>query len=241
MRWLIPAIAVAAAGAFAAAVLLQYARRRKPYQLAWGVALSMFAVASLALTLGVAVGWSPGTFKLYYLFGAILNVPWLALGTVLLLGRRRLARAYLGCLLAFSAASLVLVVLASVTATDLAGALVPEGRRFLPLAVRMLAVAGNVVGTVVVIGGAVVSGLALRHRRELRPRFEGNLLIALGVAFAAGGGVFAFLDQSGKLGAGLAVGACVMYVGFWRASTPVRSPAVSRRGQPARTGPAGTQ
>src|SRR6266498_1367314 len=93
-------------------------------------------------------------------------------------------------------------VLAPVTATDLAGALVPEGRRFLPLAVRMLAVAGNVVGTLVVLGGAVVSGLALRHRRELRPRFEGNLLIALGVAFAAGGGVFAFLDQSGKLGAG---------------------------------------
>src|SRR6266511_2625061 len=100
------------------------------------------------------------------------------------------------------------------------------------------AVAGNVVGTLVVLGGAVVSGLALRHRRELRPRFEGNLLIALGVAFAAGGGVFAFLDQSGKLGAGLAVGACVMYLGFWRASTPVRSPMAARPSGAARTGPA---
>lgn len=238
MHWIIPAIAVAAAGAFATAVLLQYAGRRKPYQLAWGIALSMFAVASLALTLGVAAGWSPATFKLYYLFGAILNVPWLALGTVLLLGRRGAARVYLGCLLAFSVASLVLVLLAPVTSGDLAGALVPEGRRFLPLAVRMLAVAGNVVGTLVVIGGAVTSGLALRHRRELRPRFEGNLLIALGVAFAAGGGVFAFLDQSGKLGAGLAVGACVMYLGFWRASTPVRSPVPSGGGAP-RTGTAG--
>lgn len=238
MHWIIPAIAVAAAAAFATAVLLQYSQRHKPYQLAWGVALSLFAIASLALTLGVAVGWSPSNFKLYYLFGAILNVPWLALGTVLLLGRPTTARVYLGCLLAFSAASLVLVVLAPVTATDLAGALVPEGRRFLPLAVRMLAVAGNVVGTLVVLGGAVVSGLALRHRRELRPRFEGNLLIALGVAFAAGGGVFAFLDQSGKLGAGLAVGACVMYLGFWRASTPVRSPMAARPSGAARTGPA---
>jgi hypothetical protein len=239
VHWIIPAIAVAAAAAFATAVLLQYAGRRKPYQLAWGIALSMFAVASLALTLGVAVGWSPATFKLYYLFGAILNVPWLALGTALLLGRRGTARAYLGCLLAFSVAGLVLVLLAPVTSGELAGALVPEGRRFLPLAVRILAVAGNVVGTLVVIGGAVVSGLALRHRRELRPRFEGNLLIALGVAFAAGGGVFAFLDQSGKLGAGLAVGACVMYLGFWRASTPVRSPVASSPGGAARPGTAG--
>jgi hypothetical protein len=123
-----------------------------------------------------------------------------------------------------------LVALAPVTSSDLAGSLVPEGRRFLPVAVRVLAVVGNVVGTLVVIGGAVRSGLALRHQPRLRPRFEGNLLIALGVAFAAGGGVFAFLDQSGKLGAGLAVGASVMYLGFWRASAPARSPLPSPGG-----------
>jgi hypothetical protein len=228
VHWLIPAVAVLAAAAFAVAVLLQYARRRKPYQLAWGIALSMFALASLALTLGVATSWTPLEFKLYYLFGAMLNVPWLALGTVLLLSRPGRARAYLGCLLAFSLASVVLLALARVTGADIAGQLVPEGRRFLPVAVRVLAVVGNVVGTLVVVGGAVSSGLAMRHRRELRPRFEGNLLIALGVAIAAGGGVFAFLDQSGKLGAGLALGASVMYAGFWRASAPVRAPAPPR-------------
>jgi hypothetical protein len=223
VHWLIPAVAVVAAAAFAVAVLLQYAQRRRPYQAAWGVALSMFALASLALTLGVATDWTPLDFKLYYLFGAMLNVPWLALGTVLLLATRRGARAYLACLVAFSVASVVLLALAPVTDADLAGQLVPEGRQFLPVAVRVLAVVGNVVGTLVVIGGAVSSGLAMRHRRELRPRFEGNLLIALGVAIAAGGGVFAFLDQSGKLGASLALGACVMYAGFWRASIPVRA------------------
>jgi hypothetical protein len=221
VHWIIPAVAVLASAAFAVAVLLQYLQRHKPYQLAWGVALSMFALASLALTLGVAIGWTPLDFKLYYLFGAVLNVPWLALGTVRLLASPARARAYLGCLIAFSLVSLVLVALAPVTDADLAGHLVPEGRQFLPVAVRVLAVVGNVVGTLVVLGGAVISGLALRHRRELRPRFEGNLLIALGVAIAAGGGVFAFLDQSGKLGAGLALGACVMYAGFWRASAPV--------------------
>jgi hypothetical protein len=223
VHWVIPAVAVLAAAAFAVAVLLQYAQR-KPYQLAWGVALSMFALASLALTLGVATGWAPVDFKVYYLFGAMLNVPWLALGTVLLLVRAPgRVRAYLGCLVAFSLASVALLALAPVTDADLAGQLVPEGSRFLPIAVRVLAVVGNVVGTLVVVGGAVSSGLAMRHRRELRPRFEGNLLIALGVAIAAGGGVFAFLDQSGKLGAGLALGACVMYAGLWRASSPLRA------------------
>ena len=54
MHWLLPAVATAASAAFATAVLRQYAARRRPYQLAWGVALAMFAVASLALTVRVA-------------------------------------------------------------------------------------------------------------------------------------------------------------------------------------------
>jgi hypothetical protein len=228
MHWLLPGIASAASAAFAVAVLRQYVNRRRPYQLAWGAALTMFAVASLALTVGVAAGWTPLDFKVYYLFGAVLNVPWLGLGTVLLLGRRATWRVYLAVLLAFSAVSLLLLALAPVSAADLAGRLVPEGRDFLPVPVRALAVLGNVAGTLIVIGGAVASGLALRRQRHLRSRFEGNLLIALGVLLAAGGGVFAFLARSEQLAAGLALGACVMYLGFRRASTPVRPPTTAR-------------
>jgi membrane protein YdbS with pleckstrin-like domain len=221
MHWLLPAVATAASAAFAVAVLRQYATRRRPHQLAWGVALAMFAVASLALTVGVTAGWTPLVFKVYYLFGAMLNVPWLALGTVYLLTGPLARRAYLAGLALFTAASTVLLALAEVDAADLVGR-VPEGKAFLPIPVRVLAVLGNSIGTLVVVGGAVASGLALRHRRELRSRFEGNLLVALGVLLAASGGVFAFLDRSDKLAAGLALGASVMYVGFRRASAPVR-------------------
>jgi hypothetical protein len=78
MHWLLPGVAAAASAAFAVAVLRQYAARRRPYQLAWGIALSMFTVASLALTARVVAGWTPVSFKLYYPFGAVLNVPPLA-------------------------------------------------------------------------------------------------------------------------------------------------------------------
>ena len=227
MHWLLPGVAAAASAAFAVAVLRQYSARRRPYQLAWGVALSMFTVASLALMAGVVAGWSPVSFKLYYLFGAVLNVPWLALGTVELLAGTAARRAYLAALTAFTLVSVVLVALARVTAADLAGRLLPEGKEFLPVAVRALAVVGNTVGTLVVVGGAVASGLAMRSRRDLRPRFEGTLLIALGVLLAASGGVLAFLASSDKLALGLAVGASVMYLGFRRASTPARPPVAS--------------
>ena len=227
MHWLLPGVAAAASAAFAAAVLRQYAARHRPYQLAWGIALSMFTVASLALTAGVAAGWTPLSFKLYYLFGAILNVPWLALGTVELLAGERVRRAYLAGLAVFTVASVVLVAMARVTAGDLAGRLLPEGKEFLPVAVRALAVLGNTVGTLVVVGGAVASVLAMRGRRDLRPRFEGTLLIALGVLLAASGGVFAFLASSDKLALSLALGASVMFLGFRRASTPARPPVAS--------------
>ena len=227
MHWLLPGVAAAASAAFAVAVLRQYAARRRPYQLAWGIALSMFTVASLALTVGVVAGWSPVSFKLYYLFGAVLNVPWLALGTVELLAGPAARRAYLAALAVFTLVSVILVALARVTASDLAGRLLPEGKEFLPVAVRVLAVVGNSVGTLVVVGGAVASGLAMRSRRDLRPRFEGTLLIALGVLLAASGGVLAFLASSDKLALGLAVGASVMYLGFRRASTPARPPVAS--------------
>ena len=227
MHWLLPGVAAAASAAFAVAVLRQYAARRRPYQLAWGIALSMFTVASLALTVGVVAGWTPVSFKLYYLFGAVLNVPWLALGTVELLAGLAVRRAYLTALAVFTLVSVILVALARVTAADLAGRLLPEGKEFLPVAVRVLAVVGNTVGTLVVVGGAVASGLAMRSRRDLRPRFEGTLLIALGVLLAASGGVLAFLASSDKLALGLAVGASVMYLGFRRASTPARPPVAS--------------
>ena len=227
MHWLLPGVAAAASAAFAAAVLRQYAARRRPHQLAWGIALSMFAAASLALTAGVVAGWTPVSFKLYYLFGAILNVPWLALGTVELLAGPFARRVYAGGLAVFTVLSVVLVALARVTPADLSGRLLPEGKEFLPVAVRALAVVGNTVGTLIVVGGAVASGLAMRSRRDLRRRFEGNLLIALGVLLAAGGGVFAFLASSDKLALGLALGASVMYLGFRRASAPARPPVPS--------------
>jgi hydrogenase/urease accessory protein HupE len=229
MHWLLPGVAAAASAAFAAAVLGQYAGRRRPYQLAWGVALSMFAVASLALAAGVSAGWTPLSFKIYYLFGAVLNVPWLALGTVELLATRAPGRVYAVGLAVFTVLSVVLVALARVDAGDLAGRLLPEGKEFLPAAVRVLAVLGNTVGTVIVVGGAVASGLAMRSRRDLRPRFQGTLLIAIGVLLAAGGGVFAFLASSDKLALGLALGATVMYLGFRRASAPARPPVPTGR------------
>ena len=72
--------------AFALSTLERWLDRRKRHELAWTIALAMFTVGAGALWLGASDGWSGATFRVFYLFGAILNVPFLALGTIYLLG-----------------------------------------------------------------------------------------------------------------------------------------------------------
>ena len=83
------------------------------HELAWTISLAMFAarlgrpVAGRRRRAGRA-----RRFRVFYLFGAILNVPWLALGTVYLLGRaapggRRRARRLVVAVAGFAAGVMV--------------------------------------------------------------------------------------------------------------------------------------
>src|SRR5437868_12225172 len=78
--------------AFAMCTLERWLDRRKPHEAAWTVALFLFAAASTSLWAGAAFGWNGLWFRLFYLFGAIVNVPYLALGTVYLLAERQVAQ-----------------------------------------------------------------------------------------------------------------------------------------------------
>ena len=76
--WVFPLVAAAVAGVFAALLVRQYLQRRRSYQLLWAIALLMYAVASLAVAIGALNGWSRLSFEVYWVFGAVLNVPFLA-------------------------------------------------------------------------------------------------------------------------------------------------------------------
>ena len=80
-------LATAVATLFAQATLVRFTRDHRPQDRAWTIALAMFALASAALATGVSTGWDNGTFRIFFLLGAVLSVPWLALGTVHLLFR----------------------------------------------------------------------------------------------------------------------------------------------------------
>ncbi|HSK06436.1 MAG TPA: hypothetical protein VK990_02865, partial [Acidimicrobiia bacterium] len=82
-------LAALAALGFSADLWLDYRRRPRPHIAAFGTGMTMFAVATLAFYLGLAVGWSGPLYRAFYLFGAILNIPFLALGSMFLVVGRR--------------------------------------------------------------------------------------------------------------------------------------------------------
>jgi hypothetical protein len=207
---LVPLVTTLVSGAFAVAVAMQYARKRRPSQLAWAIGLLLFAVAAFMGYLARSGGATDIEYRLFYLFGAITNVAWLALGTVLIVAPRY-GRAALAAVLALSAIAVYAVFASPV---DIAVA-VDTGRGYpdgsLP---RILAAIGSGVGSIVLIGGALWSAWVFLRRRNQGRRAVANAVIALGVFIVAAGGTVAFTGASGILELTNLLGVSVMFVGF---------------------------
>lgn len=219
------AVAVLVSTAFGLSTLERLVARRKPHELAWTVSLAMFALASFAYFWAAALGWSALDFRAFYLFGAILNVPWLALGTVYLLGgehRGDVTRWWLVGLSAFCAG--VVLTAPLIGTLDVTG--IPSGKEVFGVGPRVMAAVGSGVGAVVLIAGALwsaVSLLRVRRRPQIAARMPippgrlalTNLFIAIGsLILGTGGTFFGTGDQMIDFGIWLAVGVTVLFVGF---------------------------
>jgi hypothetical protein len=221
--------ATAVATVFAQATGVRWSRSRAPHQGAWTVSLAMFALASAALATGEATGWDDGTFRVYYLLGAILTVPWLALGTVYLMLGRVVGNRIRAGLLVFSglAAGVMLATTINPPVAQFGG--IPVGKDHLEALPRALAGAASGVGALVVFAGAVWS--AARYARKPRDAragslVAGNVCIALGVLILSSGGLLqGVVGHDESFAISLTTGISVIYVGFvvasgWRPRWP---------------------
>ena len=227
----LPLLATVISFEFTLALLRRWATTRRPYLRSWSISLALFTAGCAALWYGTAFGWSPVSFRVFYVCGAMLSVAWLAMGEVELLVRPAVARVVLFFLVVFSAnAAFVLAVVPFVDGAPEFTRSLPHGRDYFPPGVRYgLVVVSNAVGTVTVVGGTLWSGWRSRHGgAAARSRFRGTLLIVLGVVIAAASGGLTFLGEAGSVAATLGLGAAVMYAGFVLAS---RRPGAHRAGR----------
>jgi hypothetical protein len=222
-----PVGAAVIAYAFCFSLVRQFARRPRPYLLVWAAALLMFALASQFMAYGVIGGWSSLDFRMYWLFGAILNVPYLLQGEVYLLARRK----------AWAHALMVVLALATVFAAWKVWA-APIRRAALATALPLgkdvfgagtlphrLAQYYALPAYFLLLGGLVWSGWQMKGRPDLRGRTAGTLGIAIGATVVAvGSGIGAAFDVVPLFSVSLAVGVAVMFAGFVRASRPQSAP-----------------
>ena len=207
---MLPYLTAAVAAAFAVAVAASYARSRRDALLAWAIGMAMFAIAAAAGALAQSGGATETEYRVFYVFGGIMNVAWLALGTTLLVSPRS-SRVALVVVLLLSAAAIYAV---ATTPVDLRVALdtgkgFPDGS--LP---RILAAIGSGAGSVVLIGGALWSAWVFYRKRHNGRRALSNAVIALGVIVVALGGTVTFTGATGILEYTNLIGLCVMFAGF---------------------------
>ncbi len=219
-------LATAVATLFAQATLARATTSHRPQDRAWTIALALFALASAALATGVSTGWDRGTFRLFYLLGAVLSVPWLALGTVHLLARPAVGRRAERVLVLLS--GLAAGVLLAAPMDDVSGTAIPVGKDVFGVFPRVLAAVGSGVGATVIIVGALVSAQRYARARDVAgsgSRAVANLLIALGTIVLSSGGLIqgiAGKDEAFVLS--LALGITVIYAGFQVAARSARQP-----------------
>jgi hypothetical protein len=178
----------------------RYRRRRAPELAAWAAGLGAYSLAAGALAWGAAAGWSDAAFRVYYLGGGLLTAALLGVGSLLLVGRhwiRPVALVYVGLAVG--------VAIAVPLQGTVSGTEIPEAQDVLDLwPARIVAIAGNSLGTLAVVAVALVT---------FRSRPVGNTLVLAGIAVAGVGSGLAGLGI-GALAPAIAVAAVLLYAGF---------------------------
>jgi hypothetical protein len=209
--------------AFTLSLYERWLARRRRHELAWAAAMAMFTIASGALATGAALGWSPALFRIFYVFGAVANVPILALGTVYLLAAQQKADRVAMVVVVLVAFAAGVVVAAPMRVAALPRHHLAQGSEVFGALPRVFAAVASAGGALVVFAGAAWS--ALRYRRLV----VANTLIALGTAVTGASGVLnSVADAMTGFALTLVIGITLIFVGFLVSATAATDEAASR-------------
>lgn len=231
MSPIFPLIAILTAWTFSAQLGRQWWARRRAHALAWAASLFLFGLGHVAVLIGLTVGWSAPAFGVYWLSGALLNVPLLAIGQLHLMDSRR-------SVIWWTVAGLAVVWCVAFTVMADYDAQV------------LAAAAGGIPAGADVIGGSVAYGLLRPMTYTFAIVVLGSawsaftmkrwslLLIALGTTVAAAGSSLIATDVDFLFPVLSAAGVTLMYMGFRAVSSAPRPPAVTAPARQEETTPA---
>lgn len=217
MNPVFPLIAIVVAWTFAGHLGRQWWDRRRAHALAWAMSLFLFGLGHVAVLIGLTAGWSSATFGVYWLSGALLNVPLLAIGQLHLMDRKR-------SVIYWTLAALAIAwnVVFTITATYDVGVLaaaqggIPAGKDVLAGTTAYALLRPMTYSFAIVVIGSVHSAIKFRK--------WSLLLIAVGTTVAAAGSSVIGSSVDYLFPVLSAVGVTLMYTGFRAVSAPARVP-----------------
>jgi hypothetical protein len=220
--------AALAATAFSIDLWVDYRRRPRPHIAAYGVGMTMFAIATWCFYIGVTFGWTGPVYRTFYLFGAILNIPFLALGSMFLVVGRRSGHVMAIALGAFTAISTTLTATVPF-ANPLPASGVPHDIFATGFGPRLFAIIGGAMGATILIVLSLVS--VFRFWKRNRRIVWGNLLILAGTFAAASGGTGLALGEGSAFALSLMVAVTAIWAGY-RVASGARGPSRAATEEP---------
>ena len=196
----------------------------------WGIGLATYGVGTFTEAYTTVVGWSPWVFRLWYVAGAFLGGYPLAQGSIYLLMNRKFADRSAIVMSSFIAIAAVLVFVAPLDAS-LAEAHRLSGRVLEWHWIRLISPFINLYSVIFLVGGAVVSALRFRRAPQLRHRYVGNILIAVGALLPGIGGSLTRAGFVEVLYITELVGLLLIYWGY-RKNTIGKAPVAQRVSAP---------
>ena len=211
-------VAAVAASTFFLDLVRSYRSNPRPHTAAYMAGIGFFAVATWALFVGVSSGWTSASYRTFFLFGAIVNIPVLALGSMFLVVGKRAGHVMLLLMFPFFAIALPMTIAQPFDKGSLPTGGVPSGRDlwldvFGP---RLWAAIGGGMGATILIVLAIVS--VFRFWKKNRPMVWGNAAIVAGTLAAATGGTFLALGEAGGFAVSLLIAVTLIWLGYRIAS-----------------------
>lgn len=221
METLIALAAALGATAFALDLWRDYQRRPRPHVAAYGAGIAMFGIATWALFVGLAFGWTGPAYRTFFLFGATLNIPTLAVGSMFLVVGKKSGHVMTIAIGALAAIATTLTLTVPFE-NPLPENGIPVDIFPLGFGPRLFAIIGGAVGTTVLVTLSLIS--LFRFWNKNRSIVWGNALILLGVIAAAWRGTGLALGDGGGFALSLLLAVSLIWAGYKVASSQRRSP-----------------
>ncbi len=222
MDSVVSAVAAVAATLFAGDLWRDYAGRPRPHIAAYATGMAMFALATWALFVGVTISWTGGTYRTFFLFGAVLNIPFLALGSMFLVVGKRSGHTMTLALAALTAISTTLTLTVPFQ-RSLPGGGIPHDMFATGFSPRLFAIIGGATGATILIVLAAVS--LVRFWKKNRSLVWGNALILAGTGAASWGGTGLALGEATGFALSLLAAVSLIWAGYKVASGGRAKPA----------------